>query len=286
MGDKIYRITGSTTLVEQASTISTMYVMQSPQIGDDAGYFWMYYQTSPSVFAVASFGSGTFTERLSGLLSYPAMPRDHTKYAYIRYENLTGWNIARASGGALSSVLTNLPAKPEFAPKTAGTYIAYTNGSGYFARTAENGTLSTPVLFANLSIAVGNDGAFLVHFTPQSGEPDNMYAYCQYGDGALSNPMICVDAKIESFYQQKWPEDYNGLFAGALKNSATEDIYIYRHIKQPVPANCCTAQTGGGCSSPGIMACVCAGDTTCCTTEWTTDCVNLIASRGCGECAM
>lgn len=48
--------------------------------------------------------------------------------------------------------------------------------------------------------------------------------------------------------------------------------------------NCCEPHDLGGCTGPGIEACVCAADDFCCTEEWDALCVRSVTDNGCAAC--
>lgn len=48
--------------------------------------------------------------------------------------------------------------------------------------------------------------------------------------------------------------------------------------------DCCDTGTRG-CADPTVEDCVCAADSYCCEAAWDTQCVNQVATLGCGECA-
>lgn len=48
--------------------------------------------------------------------------------------------------------------------------------------------------------------------------------------------------------------------------------------------DCCTTDSGPGCSDTTVQACVCAADSYCCTTAWDGLCVSEVESLGCGVC--
>ncbi len=47
---------------------------------------------------------------------------------------------------------------------------------------------------------------------------------------------------------------------------------------------CCQVQTGPGCGSAAVEACVCAQDSYCCATSWDSICVDEVEEFGCGNC--
>jgi predicted outer membrane repeat protein len=47
---------------------------------------------------------------------------------------------------------------------------------------------------------------------------------------------------------------------------------------------CCEQQSGPGCDSPSVEACVCLVDPYCCSVEWDRTCVDEVTSEGCGSC--
>jgi hypothetical protein len=50
------------------------------------------------------------------------------------------------------------------------------------------------------------------------------------------------------------------------------------------PGGCCLPQDDAGCSDAGIEACVCMQVPSCCTSQWTSDCVGFVEELGCGFC--
>jgi hypothetical protein len=48
--------------------------------------------------------------------------------------------------------------------------------------------------------------------------------------------------------------------------------------------SCCEPSEVPGCATPGIEACVCQADPTCCQNAWTASCAKRVESLGCGKC--
>jgi len=51
-----------------------------------------------------------------------------------------------------------------------------------------------------------------------------------------------------------------------------------------VGGSCCVPQAEAGCSDDNVEACVCMQRPSCCTSQWTADCVGLVDELGCGFC--
>jgi hypothetical protein len=82
-------------------------------------------------------------------------------------------------------------------------------------------------------------------------------------------------------------DTFGGLPPGPTPSSAGESgpaTFGVDSEGTDTPGGCCLPQSEPGCNDATVESCVCMQSPSCCTSEWTSDCVALVDDLGCGFC--
>lgn len=122
-------------------------------------------------------------------------------------------------------------------------------------------------------------GTFMSDTGADTGElPDQPCCVATPEPGCADEPTeSCVCALDPYCCEQAWDE-------ACVNTALASDCSTCPMGFEPALADCCTANTVGGCTDPVVQDCVCAVDPYCCTQAWDQLCVDKIEELGCATC--
>ncbi|MBN2802817.1 MAG: hypothetical protein JXR91_06970 [Deltaproteobacteria bacterium] len=275
------------TLTKQITPIAGSYItVVKPEAPTDANYTWAIYTTSTK-YSLSTLKNGTLNEVMTDIASVPKTYRDSINDTlYIFYENQYGWNIAQLNNGSAVNLQTALDDKPDWINRFEKEHdmVLYKKSGNYYIVPLSDTSMDAPIFWSNKEISFFKQGGralnlFKIEFEQQDSLIP-MAAICSTG----TDTIICSDAP---------PGDYNRLSLSTHDNKyrfimdmiESDDVFFYRSMDSqlPPPDDCLVESSKPMCSSARINACVCAQDSSCCTTFWSASCAEKAADPSCGS---
>jgi hypothetical protein len=151
------------------------------------------------------------------------------------------------------------------------------------------------VIYSNGLPDINNDGEVVWHWTHSSLSPAGIRLMRRIRNGDV-NLDFAID---QSDFQAlpgclTGPGDFDRLCACRFydmdhqRDVDLSDFALfqitYANVQYPRHGCCEMHSNPAGCNDPDIEACVCALLPQCCTIEWDSYCIQLVAALGCGSC--
>jgi hypothetical protein len=187
--------------------------------------------------------------------------------------------LSHLAGGAITPLLGGLEMSPLVVNRGSTLWVAHTVGGVTRLSPVSGGSAGSAVLYADGGI-VPFGSVYDVGVLGPSGTVEN--ALCAFD---VAGP-TCTDAGSGAVVSRASAgPDAGGTRTVVATSDAAGAAYLWRNVETLVPPDCCApSATEGSCSSASVASCVCAADETCCTGSWSSACVALVSSAGCGSC--